>query len=65
MFVHNPESWTRLWKKTFTKLESAEFAENRVVVKAEFVEVAEKDIARLDTDRIIELPLLYWSVQIV
>ena len=65
MFLHNPESWTRLWKKTFTKLESAEFAENRVAVKAEFVRLKEKDIARLDGDRIIELPLLYWNVQIL
>ena len=65
MFLHNPESWTCLWKKTFTKLESAEFAENRVAVKAEFVRLKEKDIARLDSNRIVELPLLYWSVQIV
>ena len=65
MFLHNPESWTRLWKKTFTKLESAEFAENRVAVKAEFVRLKEKDIARLDSNRNVELPLLYWSVQIL
>ncbi|KAI0084619.1 hypothetical protein BDY19DRAFT_970210 [Irpex rosettiformis] len=61
MFAHNPESWTRMWKKAFTELESAEFAENRVVVKAKFVVPEEKNIVKLD----VELPVLYWSVQIV
>ncbi len=63
MFVHSPESWTQMWKKAFTELENADFAENRVVVKAELVQLTEKNIVKLKTKS--ELPVLYWSVEIV
>ena len=61
MYAHSPESWTRVWKKVFTELESAEFAESKVIVKAEFLEMIPKEIAVHG----LPLPVLYWSVRIV
>lgn len=35
IFVHTPNSWRDLWKMTFAKLESEEWADEHVRVEAE------------------------------
>ncbi|KAI0084992.1 hypothetical protein BDY19DRAFT_469249 [Irpex rosettiformis] len=61
MFAHSPESWKKMWKRAFMELESTEFAENRVIVEAEFAEVLPKELSLHGHP----MPVLHWNVRIV
>lgn len=50
-----------MWKRVFTQLESAEFAETRVVVDAVMEDGFSKEIFQKTNG----ISLLYWSVKIV
>lgn len=60
-YAHSPASWARMWKRVFTQLESAEFAEKHVVVDAILSEGF--DIKFFDSKA--RYGHLYWSVKIV
>lgn len=59
-YGHSPSSWKRLWKEVFTQVESAEFAEQRVVVEAT-LEGSHVNVNNPNNDS----GMLYWSVSIV
>lgn len=60
-YAHSPASWIELWKRVFTQLESAEFAETRVVVDAVLEEGFAKEVFMTQA----RTSMLYWSVKIV
>lgn len=60
-YGHSPASWTRMWKRVFAEAEGAEFAETRVVVKAE---LAARGVP-YDLSRRRGESMLVWSVQVV
>ncbi|KDQ57217.1 hypothetical protein JAAARDRAFT_131509 [Jaapia argillacea MUCL 33604] len=57
-YGHSPTSWPLLWKRVFTELEDAEFAEKRLVVDAKLTENLSGIPGRSSR-------MLYWSVKIV
>ncbi|EGO19947.1 hypothetical protein SERLADRAFT_352420, partial [Serpula lacrymans var. lacrymans S7.9] len=54
-YGHSPKSWPRLWERVFAKLDGVEFAETRVVVKAELREYS---------GSALQTRMMYWSVSI-
>ncbi|TCD66533.1 hypothetical protein EIP91_001254 [Steccherinum ochraceum] len=60
-YAHSPESWTKMWKRVYTQLESAEYAGTRVVVNAELDAGFGKEIFKTKTPT----TMLYWSVKII
>ncbi|KZP26751.1 hypothetical protein FIBSPDRAFT_819000 [Athelia psychrophila] len=61
-YGHSPESWARLWRRVFTELEGAEFAEKRVKVEADF---AESFIWGTQAYGVLDCRMMYWSVSIL
>jgi hypothetical protein len=60
-YLHSTESWRRLWIKTFTDLEGAEFAEKHVVVDVDWESL---DIS-VGNGQVVGMDIMHWSVQIV
>ncbi|TCD65129.1 hypothetical protein EIP91_003060 [Steccherinum ochraceum] len=58
-FAHSPASWTEMWKRVFAQLESAAFADSRVVV-----DVVLKDGLPPEVYKSAPM-MLYWNVKIV
>jgi len=59
-YSHSPSSWVKLWKEVFTQLESAEFAQTRVVTET----VMDAGFGKVLGAR-IQISMMYWSVKIV
>lgn len=61
-YLHSPETWAQMWRKAFTEVESAEFAETKLEFKADFLSAYGKaGIKGMDED----LPEMFWSIKLV
>ena len=60
-YGHSPQSWPLLWKHVYSEIESPEWAERHVVVRATMTD----NWGRGEIVMKVSSKLLYWSVEIV